>query len=85
MLFKQNSGFVYGGTISFNVWDEIHTVVERVHEENCDNWYYNPDNALSASGHIGYSWEHIMLLFNLGYESGIKGCLTVAFPLYFVE
>ena len=84
MLLKRNSGIVYGGTIGYNVWDDVHTIVESGHK-NCYNGFSNPDNSFSANGHVGYSWSHVMLLLNLGYESGVKCCASVAFPIYFVE
>lgn len=85
VLLKQKSGFIYGGTLSFITWDDIHTVVESEHDNCAGNIYSNPNKGFAANGHVGYGWNHVMLLFNLGYESGIKCCATAAFPFFFME
>ena len=74
-LHRTSHGLAYGGILGLNKWDEKYVIDDGT--ENGDN-----NSVLVLKAKMGYSWKHVGLFMEAGYNKGAELNWVVAFPLY---
>lgn len=77
-LHHANLGLIFGGIVGFNIWDKEYSY-------DGDNYDFPLDNNFTAKAQFGYSWTHVAIMLESGYNYGFELGLNVSFPIFFAK
>ncbi len=76
ILHRTNSKLIYGGIIGVNIWEDYY---ENYTNDDIEDIDYTGN--ILIKGKVGYSWSHVALFIETGYNKGAEFDLGISLPL----